>query len=1583
MLTIQQNIIQQMCQYTSDIGLQQFIKKLYSEVSLDDLSSMGMEHLYNAAVSSFLLLKKQRDKTANINIFRNNKNSDYAVLEVVYTDIPFLVESIGNELKSQEVEIYLIVHPTFLVDRDTKGDFIGINDLSASKEAIMQFHISNWLDDEYYSKLIARINEIISCVNLAVADWQKMRKQMEITIEMTCNNAIISNSKDQSDVGDFFRWLLDGNFIFLGVYSAKAQQDILVPDLDSTLGISKSLLYTPAAVSVDGINLKDNIFISKSDNKSVVHRDAYMNCIFVKRLNQKANIIEVIVFLGFFTKSSHYQSVRNIPYIKNKIDKIIANYGYPEASYNAKELVTVLEGFSRSDLLHMSDEELYRISTAIVSISLIPRVKVFIQLDNSKLFANCIAFIPKAKFSSHTREIIERIFCQQLQCTIIKYFEQITESQLIRLNITVKFLPSAKYDFSVEKIEELIIGAINEWNDDLLEALHLKFSRLEASKKYKKFKGAFDIVYTSNFTAKQAVHDIRMIENALAEGEVKFDFYISAKSDKELIQLKIFSPYEELTLSSVLPIIENIGFFVIDMLTFKVQLKEISLENTIYIHHFRLQCQKDIELKPVVKKNIELALEKIWNNEIENDRFNSLILYANINWREALLLRSFAKYLKQIKFAYDAELIIESLLRNNKITALIIELFNTKFNIKQAATDTTIDQIVQSILTSISIVSSLAEDKILRTFLNLILAIKRTNFFQKNHNDKNKDYISFKVASAELSDVPLPKPFMEIFVYSNRFEAIHLRGGKIARGGIRWSDRKEDYRTEVLGLMKAQMTKNSVIVPVGSKGGFVVKSISPESGRDEFFKEGVECYKIFLRGLLDITDNVVNNVVVHPVDVLCYDENDPYLVVAADKGTATFSDYANSVSKAYNYWLGDAFASGGSAGYDHKKIAITARGAWISVDRHFISLGVDIRETTFTVVAIGDMSGDVFGNGMIISKNIKLIAAFNHMHIFIDPNPDPVKSFEERYRLFNTPKSQWSDYNCDLISKGGGVFSRSTKNITITNEIQIALNITDSYLSPDDLIRAILKAPVDLLWNGGIGTYIKHTNETHEMIGDKANDNLRINGKELRCRVVGEGGNLGFTQLARIEYARNGGKINTDFIDNSAGVDCSDHEVNIKIAFADLLQNKALDLETRDAMLVAMTGEIAELVLNDNYHQTLLITAEENRGKERLDEHAWLIKHLETKGELSRKLEKLPNEEDIAKLAKEKLRLSRPEIAVLIAYAKNSAIKILADDDLTHDRYLITYLINYFPKVMHEKYYNALLNHKLKNEIIKTVLVNDFINILGCCFFHQLLDDGYYKAVDIIKAFIVVRDCLNINNIWQKIEGLFGKVSVNLQFALFKEIREVLQRNIIWLLNSHKNVSDINDMIMLYRPGVNELKQLYQNHLIISARTVYYPSEVEEMAKKQNMSNVLLEEILSIKNLTYAFDIVSISQKAKCRIQNAANTYTWLGDKLSFNWILAYTSENILNNYIDVVALRVMIDEIYSIHMSFAITELRMNGVIENKVFNNELNLSGIQDHGKLIKYQEFIENMKKASSKTMLPMLVVAIKRLKELINI
>ena len=999
---------------------------------------------------------------------------------------------------------------------------------------------------------------------------------------------------------------------------------------------------------------------------------------------------------------------------------------------------------------------------------------------------------------------------------------------------------------------------------------------------FRRYGDAFSTAYRDSFTVAAAIHDIDRVEEARAQGGLAMSLYRPVEAAEHALRFKIFHSHGAVHLSDILPMLEHMGLRVVEETPYPVTPQGATAP--VWMHDFSLLSRTGAGIDiGAAKADFQEAFARIWSGELEDDGFNRLVLLARINWREVTILRAYCKYLRQAGIAFSQTYMEDTLANNPDLARLLVEIFRARFTPgKETPQRLGAAEMEAEFLKKLDAVSNLDEDRILRRFLNVLQATLRTNFFQTTANGP-KPYLSFKLDSLAVDELPLPRPRYEIFVYSPRVEAIHLRGGKVARGGIRWSDRREDFRTEVLGLMKAQMVKNAVIVPLGSKGGFVVKRPPTEGGRDALQAEVVECYKTLIRGLLDITDNLKGDKVVPTADVVRRDDDDTYLVVAADKGTATFSDIANGVSREYGFWLDDAFASGGSAGYDHKKMGITARGAWESVKRHFRELGIDVQSTAFTVAGVGDMSGDVFGNGMLRSNHIKLVAAFDHRHIFIDPDPDPTASLKERDRLFKLPRSSWADYDKAVLSPGGSIIDRKAKSVAVTPVVAKLLDIKAETITPAALMQAILRARVDLLWFGGIGTYVKASTESAAEAGDRANDAIRVNGREIRARVVGEGANLGVTQRGRIEYARAGGRINTDAIDNSAGVDTSDHEVNIKILLGEVVGRGDLTLKQRNDLLTSMTDDVAALVLRDNYLQTQAISVAEAQGHRSLDQYARLMRALERAGKLNRAIEFLPDDEGLAERQNSGTGLTRPELAVLLAYGKMSLHDELLPADLPDDALLVEDLLRYFPQALRAKHRDAAERHRLRREIIATVVTNSMVNRVGPTFVNEMRERTGRSASEIARAYAVTRDVFELRKIWTAIEGLDNKVPAKTQTDMLLAVSRLVDRATSWFLRNGTHPIDIAAYVAEFGPGVAAIAQALPKMLAAERREAL--ARRTEAYASAGVPQDLAERVAGLRDLPASGTIVRLSRGGTFDVETVGRVHFGVGARLGIDWL--------------------------------------------------------------------------------------------------
>lgn len=1023
------------------------------------------------------------------------------------------------------------------------------------------------------------------------------------------------------------------------------------------------------------------------------------------------------------------------------------------------------------------------------------------------------------------------------------------------------------------------------WDDALHRRLTETLGKAAGKRWAGMFSGGFPSSYRSRFSVAEAVGDIQQIQSIALSSDVPMRFYESSEKVDQELNFKLYSQGKPVILSDVIPILENLGMRVLGEHPYRIRRRD---GEQFGVSDFTVECHsrcRDADVE-AAKPLLQEGFREIWNGFAENDDFNQLIMAANLGWREVSLLRAYSRYIKQLRFGFSQPFIADTLARHLDITVLLVAFFNARFNPEAANAEQRgeeSERIEGEILEALEAVKSLDDDRILRRFYVLIKATLRTNYYQRQDTGEFKGYLSLKLDPSSIPDIPKPCPRFEVFVCSPRVEGVHLRAGLVARGGLRWSDRSEDYRTEVLGLVKAQQVKNSVIVPVGAKGGFIVKQ-PPEGGsREALREEGIACYQTFIRGLLDLTDNLDEGNVVPPNEVVRHDGDDTYLVVAADKGTATFSDIANRLAQDYGFWLGDAFASGGSEGYDHKKMGITAKGAWESVKRHFMEKGLDTQADEFTVVGIGDMGGDVFGNGMLLSDRIRLVGAFNHLHIFVDPEPDAAASFAERRRLFEAPGSSWADYNTQLISKGGGVFSRSDKWIPVSPQMQARLGISETRLAPNDLIRALLRAPVDMLWNGGIGTYVKAVAETHDDVGDKSNDAVRIDSHQLRCGVLGEGGNLGVTQLGRIGFAQNGGAANTDFIDNAGGVDCSDHEVNIKILLNEQVRSGQMTLKQRNQMLRAMTSQVSELVLRNNYRQAMALSLAANGAVATMDEYERLMRRLESEGKLDRALEFLPDDEQLRERREHSFGLTRPELSVLISYAKIELKQALLAAPIVHDARFAQALYSAFPTSLLKRFPAAIDAHPLRSEIAATQIANDMVNRMGISWADKLRNATGADCGRIAAGYLISLQIHDVETQWKAIEALDGKISASVQAELFSDVIRLVTRSTSWLLHNRRADLDPSACVAHYqRPLAEVLASTKSLEAVIPA------SRWQERYDKYCEDSVpekLAAYAASAESRYWLMDIVEIGRQLDRGLESVAWVYFSLGEGLKLTWL--------------------------------------------------------------------------------------------------
>jgi glutamate dehydrogenase len=1520
-------------------GAEKFVRQFFGKVPPQDLIGSAAEELYGSALAVWRFTSKRKKdesliRVYNPNLEENGWQSDHTVVEICTTDRPFLVDSVAAELVEQNMTIYLTIHPVIDVNRDDKGQLVGtLNEGEKApkswtsecyKESFMVFLVNRHSSGDFLDHLKGRLGKCLDAGSAAVRDWLDMRTLAQTTVNELLKKQPDPKSEMAKEVCDFLQWLHDDHFTFLGACDFDLNGKSVVPVNKSGLGVLSdpqsdildeiSDIATRPALGRGKFTEDDSVLmVVKSSHKSMVHRPVYMDVICVKRYGDKGKVIGQRVFVGLFTSAAYNRAPKNIPLMRMKGIYVMEKAKFTPGSHNRKAMDHIIDTFPRDELFQINNDSFYDICMGILNLQERQRVALFVRADDFARAVSCLIYTPRDSFTTELRHIMQDILERAFNGEVKAFYTQIGDAPLARLHVIVSTKADRSEEVDVFEIENQLIEAARSWSDKLRDQLVSSNGEETGLEQYRRYAKAFPAGYIESNSAALAVSDIVKLDEVISSGVLQLSLYRPIEASDNVVRFKLYHPNEAVPLSNVLPMLENMGLRVLDEHPYPIHPSGTKID-VIMIHDFGLVTSngKDINLS-AIRESFQETFREVWNGVVENDAFNRLVIQAGIKPRPVMLLRAFCKYLRQVNIPFSQSYMQRALASNPSVTRLLVDLFHQKFDpaIKQDASK--VEKIRSEILDILEGVQNADEDRILRRFLNVLDCMLRTNYFQPDKDTgKIKSYVSFKLNSTDLEDLPLPRPWREIFVYSPRIEGIHLRGGPVARGGLRWSDRREDFRTEVLGLVKAQQVKNAVIVPVGSKGGFVVKQPPKTGGREAFLAEGIECYKTLIRGLLDLTDNYApDGSIVAPQSVVRHDGDDAYLVVAADKGTATFSDIANGVSEEYGHWLGDAFASGGSVGYDHKAMGITAKGAWECVKRHFREIGKNIQEEEFSVAGVGDMGGDVFGNGMILSKKIKLVAAFNHLHIFIDPTPDCEKTWVERKRLFDAIKG-WDHYDKSLISKGGGIFERSAKKIELTPEIRTLLNLADSVksLSPNELMKSILKAKVELLWFGGIGTYIKDTHESDADTGDRGNDAIRVNGSDLNCLVVGEGANLGCTQRGRIEFALNGGRINTDAIDNSAGVDCSDHEVNIKILLNRVVANGDMTMKQRNALLGRMTDEVGALVLRDNYLQSQAISMLQDRALDLLDQQSRLMKFLERQGRLNREVELLPNEEVLAERQAAQKGLTRPEIAVIMPYSKIWLFDKLMESDLPDDPRLEDDLLRYFPSDLQIEFKSQIGNHMLRREIIATHTTNSLVNRVGASFVTQVMENTNATPDDIARAYLITRDAFGLRETWEAIEALDNKVAAQEQIRMLQQVNRLIDRGTKWFLRNGERPLDIGKAVESFSTGLRKLGEKLEEVL---------PANVLEVHLNQAQTFIdngvpaeLAKSVAGKVVLVSGCDIVGIAHNREMDVVDVSKIYFEVGARFDLGWMRAMGEQLGLKNHWQKLAVGSLIEDLYT-----------------------------------------------------------------------
>ena len=1534
--------------------LERFLRRYYRHVATEDLLARAPEDLLGAALSHQQMAAHRPVGAANVEVFnpeveQQGWSSGHTVVQIVTDDMPFLVDSVTSELASEDRAVHLVVHPQLRVRRDAAGDLQEILDLDTGQgaadvqeegnfgegvESWMHLEIDRDSDPAGPARIAERLRTVLTDVREAVEDWPKMNDTCErIAANLEANPPVGPDPRETRATVGLLKWLADHHFTFLGYREYRLERspdgDIITATPGTGLGLLRSdpmhgkhTVLTPQAQAK--ARERRLLIVTKANSRATVHRTAYLDYLGIKTFDDEGRVTGEQRFLGLFTSSAYTESVLRVPIVRDKVEEVLKRSGLQADSHSGKDLLEVLETYPRDELFQADVDQLYDVATSVLHLQERRKTKLFLRKDDFGRFMSCLVYIPRDRYNTAVRLRMEGILRQAFKGASVDYTTRVSESALARLHFVVRIEQGqAIPDVDAAVLEKQLIDATRTWDEDLAEAARAEHGEEAAARLTGLYGRAFPAAYKEDFTARVGVADLKHIEALDTETATGLNMYHEPGSPPSTRRFKLYRR-GPLSLTQVLPMFTHMGVEVVDERPYQIDRSD---GVTVHVYDFGLRVHNEKvwtgSSRDRVRQLFQDAVAAVWNGRAESDGFNALVLGAGLTWRQVVILRAIAKYLRQTRQTFSQEYLETALIQNVAIARQLVDLFEIRHDPQRyagqeaSARDEAEEGAASAVLSALDGVSSLDQDRIIRAFLGVIRATLRTNYFQPDDAGERKSYISMKLNPKAVPNLPAPRPQFEIWVYSPRIEGVHLRFGPVARGGLRWSDRREDFRTEVLGLVKAQMVKNAVIVPTGSKGGFYAKQLpDPTVDRDAWLAEGIESYKLFISGLLDITDNRVAGSIVPPDRVVRHDGDDPYLVVAADKGTATFSDIANGVAQSYGFWLDDAFASGGSAGYDHKVMGITARGAWESVKRHFREMGIDTQSEDFTVVGIGDMSGDVFGNGMLLSEHIRLVAAFDHRHIFVDPNPAAGPSFVERKRLFELPRSSWADYDTSLISEGGGVFARSLKSIRISPQMAEALALpkdTDR-MTPAELMKAILLAPVDLLWNGGIGTYVKASTEESSAVGDRANDAIRVDGSDLRVKVVGEGGNLGLSQRGRIEAALNGVRVNTDAIDNSAGVDTSDHEVNIKILLNDLVREGDMTVKQRNKVLASMTDEVAAQVLRDNYEQNVLLGNARAQEHAMLPVHQRLIRALEERGDLDRALEFLPSDPEIGQRQRAGLGLKSPEFSVLVAYAKLALKDDLLPSELPDDPWFQTTLVDYFPAPVREQFRERLEAHPLRREIITNAVANSMVNRGGITFAFRAMEETGATPEQVARAFVACREIFNITDFVREIEALDNQVPTAAQTQAYLEFRRLLDRSTRWFLSSRPSRLDVAREVDRFRGVVREYGPRIPE-LLKGVELKRFQRRCRDL-EKLGLPAALTRQAATLLDQFSLLDIVDICSDTGEETAVVAPLYYLLSEKFSIDIMLSRVTGLPRDDRWDALARGALRDDLYSVLQS-------------------------------------------------------------------
>ncbi|WP_338828793.1 NAD-glutamate dehydrogenase [Bradyrhizobium sp. 27S5] len=1513
-----------------------FAELLFGYTNVEDLANHDALSLAFLAEQAWEHVQQRTAGSADIRVVNPMMpdGREISVLEILNDNMPFLFDSTTAELAEQGIEVTLVAHPILAVERDDQGKLLRFHGetlpegAKGTRESLIHLHITRLDADADRQKLIDGLTRALNDVRACVTDWRAMRDRVEDAIKTFSSNPPPLPIDEVAEANQFLQWLCADNFTFLGVREYRFSPDGDASD-DITTGKGLGVLRDPDAKVLrrggemvvmtseirEFMHDPTLLIVIKANVSSRVHRRIRMDYVGIKLYTPDGRLEGELRVVGLFTSGAYTRSARQIPYVRHKVTRALQRAGFDPNSHSGKALMHILEEYPRDELFQVDVDTLYNFVMEILILYERPRVRALARVDKFDRFVSILTFIPRDKYDTDVRTRVGAFLAQVYKGTLSASYVSFPEGALVRVHYII-----GRYDGKTPVVEratlEAGISAIAAtWADKLKAALTASTDGMRARMLTTRYAQAFSGGYTEVFGAEQAITDIATIEKLTPTRPVAISVHRDeSEADPKRFGLKVFSHGAPLSLSYRVPVIENHGLRVVNERTYQIAPRATPAPPPVWLHEMTIETSdgQPITISPEFSHRLEASIMAVVRDHAESDGYNGLILRTALGWREVSTIRALSRYLHQIRAPFTQDYLWETLRKNAAITASLVALFQTRLDprlasteAERAARETALLAEVEEQLKS---VASLDEDRILRRFTNLVQATIRTNLWQIGEDGHPRPVISFKFDARRIDDLPAPRPLYEIFVYSPRVEGIHLRFGKVARGGLRWSDRPQDFRTEILGLVKAQQVKNAVIVPVGAKGGFVPKRLPPPSNRDAWLAEGTEAYRIFVRSLLELTDNLDGDIVVPPESTVRHDGDDPYLVVAADKGTATFSDVANAISVEKNHWLGDAFASGGSQGYDHKKMGITARGAWETVKRHFRELGTDIQTTPFTAVGVGDMSGDVFGNGMLLSPATKLVAAFDHRDIFIDPSPDPSISLAERKRLFDLPRSSWQDYNKSLISPGGGVFSRQLKAIPLTPEMRTLLDLDKPQATPFEVMTAILKARADLLWFGGIGTYIRSAGESDDQAGDRANDPIRITGGDVRARVIGEGANLGVTQRGRIEAAQKGVKLNTDAIDNSAGVNTSDVEVNIKIALARLEREGRLSPADRNSLLAAMTDEVGTLVLRNNYLQSLALSLAERKGVAETGFLTRLMQSLEQRSLLSRAVEFLPDDAALTERTRRGQSLARPELAVLLAYAKLTLYDDLLGTSVPDDPYLARELSQYFPREVQDKYPTAVDFHRLRREIIATSLANAVINRGGPACVVRLIDETDADIPTIVMAYVAVDECYGLKWLSDAIDALDTCIDGQVQLSLYASVQDLLLSRMVWYVRNVDFKDGLEAVVARFGPAIRE---------IVAGLDAALPTDLQaaRAKRRQELTDAgvpagLAGELADLDALVSAPDIVTVAERTNRPIGDAAATFFAAEANFRLDRIVAAARSVPANDYFERMAIDRAVEQI-------------------------------------------------------------------------